>query len=484
MSIVSFAGFPGGMDVRTSPETISESCLANAQGCQFDQGSAVLRKADGIEIVFDAATAVESGFEFNSKQLFNSSQNLYSTDLSTKTLLGTLDGTDDAYYFAWSDECLICSGGKLQRLNSSWALSTVSGSPDCHGGMIRESRVMTWLRGSDFLMFSAIGNPATWDLSPVPKKDWSGVTASNEATTALYIEIGYQDGRDIVDVGVVGADLIIHKARAGGVDPKSYRLIGSYPDWVVKEVTSVPVIHSCSALNDNFVIGSSGFKNLTPVIQYGDIAQGEAGDKINTSLTKQTIDANAKIWFAPSKKIFYVKASNDKKLWMYHYNNKDTVTNETGAWTYRYLQDDVKHIWESNGIVYLAVGNYICKFNEYVATDISNEVVMSIRSKKFNSSKNFLITKATLFFESNVAGAGTLIIGNFSTALTFSASDDLSISDTDYSISDDDFSVGNKYQGMVFRFVSFSKSFYIELTCQRGSIGFRGIEIEFEEVDA
>lgn len=482
--IISFAGFPGGMDVRSSPEAISESCLATAQGCQFVQGSAVLRKADGIDIVFDAETAVESGFEFNGKQLFNSSQNLYSSTLSAKSLLGTLDGTDDAAYFAWADECLICSGGKLQRLTGAWALSTVAGSPDCNGGMIREARILVWKRGDDFLYFSAIGDPTTWDLSPVPKKDWTGVTPATEATTALYIEIGYQDGRDIVDVATVGPDLIIHKARAGNIDPKSYRLIGAFPNWEVREVTSVPVVHSCSALNDNFVIGRSGFKNLTPVIQYGDINQGEAGDKVNSAITKQTIDANARIWFAPSKKIFYVKASDDKKLWMFHYNNKDPKTGEQGAWTFRYLQDNIRHIWESNGIVYAAIGNYICKFNDETATDITNDFSMLIRSKKFNSSKNFLITKATLFYESKVAGAGTLTIGNFTAALTFPASDDITILDTDITIQDTDPIVGSQYQSNVFRFVSFSKTFYVELTCHTGSIGFRGLELEVEEVDA
>lgn len=109
---------------------------------------------------------------------------------------------------------------------------------------------------------------------------------------------------------------------------------------------------------------------------------------------------------------------------------------------------------------------------------------MLIRSKKFNSSKNFLITKATLFYESKVAGAGTLTIGNFTTALSFPASDDLSIIDPDLSVSDTDPSIGNQFQSNVFRFVSFSKTFYVELTCQSGSIGFRGLELEVEEVDA
>ena len=169
---------------------------------------------------------------------------------------------------------------------------------------------------------------------------------------------------------------------------------------------------------------------------------------------------------------------------MWHYNNKDVKTGEQGAWTFRYLQDNVRHIWESNGIVYAAIGNYICKFNDETATDITNDFSMLVRSKKFNSSKNFLITKATLFYESKVAGAGTLTIGNFTTALTFHASDDITALDTDITALDTDPIAGSQFQSNVFRFVSFSKTFYIELTCHSGSIGFRGLELEVEEVDA
>jgi len=368
VSKLAFESFATGLDFRKAQTEIAQTALFKANNMEFDSQTGLLRKCDGIVSVYDAGEDVGSGFTFNGHQLFTVGQTLKRINLTTNTVttVGTLLGAAQPQYTLWTDCCLISSGGTdLQKLSASFVLSTLSNSPPCNASMMRESRIMAWVKGDDFLYYSAVGDPTTWDLSPIPDADWSAVTSS----TAAYIEIGYQDGLDIVAVQVLADDLIIFKSD--GNVYKTYRLKNKLPDWVVEEVTAVSALTAQAALNDIFVIGSNGFQSVVNTQKYGDIEQYDVGKKVNPVLSKTNKDSNARVWFVPTRNQMIVKLANDKNLWLFHYSMDDGT--DMGAWTKRLPLKDVMDVWVDGNKVYFAYGQHICEFDDSIATELGRQ---------------------------------------------------------------------------------------------------------------
>lgn len=471
-----YSGFPAGIILNTSPERIPNSGLQRATNAEYDASSAVLRKCDGVLEYLDAEVAVESGYEYNGKKVFNSGQNLYYTDGATKTLIGTLEGELQPSYTPWTDELLIASGGKLQHLNTSWTLATYVGSPNCDKVWMRYGRANVSLAGDDFIYESAIGDPSQWDTSPQAGNDWTGATASDPK----FYEVGYQDGLDIVAVDWLGPDLLVSKSD--GKRFQQYIVKGAYPDWDIQAVPSCPVYHSVSANNDVYMIGPAGFKAIKSVIQRGDYQQDETGLAVNAELLRNGIDSHARVWHIASKKQIAVKCQNDKAIWLWHYTVYDPATQKVGAWTRREFVYNVSHIWEDAGAVYVAYGNKIGRLDAETDTDDGNNFTYDTESGRKVARLNYSLTHVVLNLESRKAGTGTIQVGTWRETLNFNASDDIAFSDTDEAYSDTDPAVGQQYMRFEWFLDELMPDYTVKLTCETGSIGFRSITLDVAEV--
>jgi hypothetical protein len=480
----------GGLDYSTSPEAISPENLSRADNVEYD-ASGILTKAEGIVPLFDSG-AVSVCFPFNGKTIYNNSQNLYYVDLTvataSATLIGTLTGTNlNKQSFVYRDsDLLIASGGKLQKLTTSWALTTDGGSPNCDKVFIDNGRIMVSLASdtggtdSDYLYWAAIEDDTSWDLSPTLEFDWSTVTAS-QSVTPLFLEVGYRDGLNITDVQFLSQDIIVTKTN--GAISRQYRVTGFYDTWQVTALEpSFSIYDAVAAVNDIYAIGLSGFKSLKNVIQYGDVARDETGIKVNIQLTKH-VDTNAKVWHIPLKKQIAVKIANDKTLWLFHYNQRNALTNEIGAWTKRICSGEITHIWESNNAVYVAMGSKLCRFDSDISTQDSAEFIAKMAGRRFTSAFQFDFLRYSLDLENKIAGTGQLMFGGVSEILTFSNPNDVAYDDADVAYDDTDIAAGDTFkQEKKWIQAPLSEDFTVQLTCNTGSIGFRTLTIDYAEV--
>lgn len=481
----------GGLDYSTSPEAISSECMTRADNVEYNANS-ILMKAEGIVPLF-ASGDISVAYPFNGYTLYNNDLNLYRVDLTAETpsatLIGTLEGnflTKDSFVMRDSS-LLIASGGHLQKLDTSWNLTTDSGSPHCDHVFIDNGRIMVALTtaaggtDSDYFYWASIEDDTVWDLSPHPEYDWSALLKTDYSTTALFLEIGYRDGMEFRDIQRLANDWIVTKSD--GINFRQYRFTGTFPNWQVTALEpSFSVYESCTAINDVFTIGLSGFKSLKNVIQYGDIARDETGIKVNKELVKN-ITQDARIWHLPLKKQIAVKIANDKVLWLYHYNQRNAQTNEIGAWTKRILSSEVQHIWEQNNKVYIATGNNLCVFDPAYSTQEGNEYIAYVAGKRFTSIFQFNLIHATIDLENRLSGIGLAKFGGFSVTLNLTTDNDIAFDDDEIAFDDEDPAAGDTYYPNDYFFeCPLTREFIPEIIMNTGSAGILYVAIDYAEV--
>lgn len=479
----------GGLDFSSSPESISSECLTRADNAEYSVDGA-LKKADGIVPVFTSG-AVDMAWPFNGYTIYNNGLNLYRVDLTaatpSDTLIGTLAGSNlNKQSFCMRDtSLLIASGGQLQKLDTSWNLTTDTNSPYCDRVFIDNGRIMVTLTSdtggtdSDYRYYCAITDDTVWDLSPLPEQRWT--STDDYTTTALFQEIGYRDGLNIIDVQQLGSDYIFTKSD--GKIFKQYRATGFLNTWNVVDLKpSISVIDAVGAINDIYTIGLSGFNSFLTVQQYGDIKKDETGKKVNIQLSGH-VTQDAKVWHLPLKKQIIVKIANDKVLWIYHYNQRNAATGEIGAWTKRILSADCYHVWEDGNISYIAMGSKLCRFDATSATQDGNNFSMRCAGKRFVTSFLFNLIHYSMTLKNNISGAGSISIGGLSESLTFQSGDDIAAEDDDIAFDNDDIAAGNvDYERDLYFECPLTKDFILELSCSSGSIEFRTFAIDYSEV--
>ena len=485
--------FTGGLDYSSSPESISAESMIKADNVEYNT-SGVLVKASGIVPLFTCGV-VGACYPFNGKTIYNNDSNLYYVDLTdatpSATLIGTLSGaTLNKQSFAMRDnDLLIASGGHLQKLNTSWNLTTDGSSPYCDRVFIDNGRVMTSLTAdaggtdSDYLFWASASDDTTWDLTPQPQNDWTGVDPASYYTTALFLEIGYRDGLNIIDMHQLAGDWIITKASPDMKVFQQYRFTGVFPNWNVTKIEpALSVFDADGTVNDIVTIGPNGMNSFSNVVQYGDIKKDETGRKINKVLASG-VTTDAKIWHIPLKKQIAVKAANDRVLWLYHYTQRNSETGEYGAWTKRTLTDNAYHIWEDSGVIYIVMGTKLCKLDEDVATQDGAQFIAKVVGKRFTSSFQLNLVHYILNLENNVAGTGQVTFGGYRESLAFNNPNDIAADDTDIAADDTSPAAGDTfYQRDVFFECPLTADFVPNLSINTGSVGIRYLAIDYSEV--
>lgn len=463
-----------GIDKRTSTTAISPHALTRCKNGQYRDG--VLEKAAGIEIVYDASKAVETAFEWNGAKVYSNGQNLYYTDYSTETLIGTLTGMKLPNYLIFGDELLIASGAKLQYVTTAWAITTVATSPNLDQLWIEDGRVWGSLAGDDFAYGSKVGtykNSGDWDLSPQPGADWSSTT--DPVNTPLYYEVGYKDSLDIVSAEPFFGDVIFFKEKEGKY--RQYRKTGEFPNWrIIPLSPSIHVYKTKAVENDLFTIGHDGFKSLATVTDFGDVKWNEVGEKINDDIVRSVTDS-ALMWHIPIRKTIYLKIKAENILWCFHYAQKCS-DGSYGAWTQRYLTAEPRMMWQFENETYIAYGNKIGKIDDDLTTDDSTDYVMDCASKLLVSDEDFDITRYKLYLENSVAGNGNITIGSFTTGLTFIDTDTVAFTDDTYAYTDDRTAFGKEFTSLDERVrATLSGDLTMELQINTGKVKFLSLKV-------
>lgn len=209
---------------------------------------------------------------------------------------GTLTGDVPPSFCLWEDGTLIASGGKLEYFHNK-QIEILENSPDnCNGVFVRDGRV--WAYSGDRLYISAVGDERSWE------------TDVNDVSSGQWLDIGYKDGGAIVGIVSLSTDMLIIKDN-GHV----FRLSGSFPDWVVKEVSREVTCRgyraSIGILNNAVILGEGFLQAISTTEEYGDMQAKDISIKVRNeiSLLPRTIKLR---YVAPYNQIWIV--GNDRRL--------------------------------------------------------------------------------------------------------------------------------------------------------------------------
>lgn len=392
-----------GIDISKNAESIPESALVQAENLEYNHVTGAPRTSAGVKVLLDHGTEVKSGFKdiYNDVHLFNSGQELYTTDFVTTTHIGTLTGANKPVYCLFNGKILIASGGHLQQWDGT-TLTTITASPNCIFVMESEARAGVLQLNNE------------WRLSGT--RDATNWTENTEMDS-IFIEIG--DNSPLKAVSRTADDLVFYKENS------IHRLKGKYPDWVVvdstTEISCMNTRSVKSVNNASYFIGNGGFMKLRATDTYSEIDPFEEGLNVNSYLAKN-IDNNAEIFHILHEKKFYIKTQNDKGVYVYHYLPR--YPDGRGAFTHRTFTHQLNDVWTDGNKTYIAYGNKIGVLDPTSDKDDGQQIKMALRSKRFTPERLVLIIKyMKLEIQNIVSGYGSIQLFNEPIPLTFDATD-------------------------------------------------------------
>lgn len=314
-TVLSFADFSGGINVATEGDLIAPNEMQECQNFWLDGYDRTLRPRGGLsEALATFPIDIKSTYydiDSNTFLVFLKDGSIYRFESAAAApdKLGMLTGNSRPVCAKFMDRIWIASGGKLQSYNyaRNEPMATIMGGPVCDLVFQRFARLCAVLTGSDRVQLSATGDG----------EDWTEDT--NDASKGAWIDVGYGDSGDICAVAPLATDLILIKNNG-----MIYQLTGdaSVDTWAVYRIaTETDPLGRDATLpvgNDVAFMSRQGLKTLQATSDYGNIAQGDIGDKWNALLTKSAYDPQ--MFHLRRRKTLVIRAGIDKtRLLAYNY---------------------------------------------------------------------------------------------------------------------------------------------------------------------
>lgn len=299
--------FTGGLNTSVAEEFIEDNQLAECINFEVDFISKklttvlgtkdLMSTADYGEIVYSYWDNINNGLV---AVTYEGDVLSISKDFSETIVLGQLTGTPDKITMCcWEDGVLIASGGKLQyaakmsRNNPEWVmtdavlyeLKTLDTSPEqCFNVFIRSGRVL--LNDKSELLYSGVGDEENWEQD------------ANDPSAALFLEVGYKAGGNIVSVVPNSKDILIVKDNG-----LCFRIEGEYPDWKISEVSRELYCankdSSCDIGNGTTIVLGNGLLQAVVTTQdYGDMKPSQIGQQVAMQIAN--LPKNTKLKYIPS----------------------------------------------------------------------------------------------------------------------------------------------------------------------------------------
>ncbi|MBR3721929.1 MAG: hypothetical protein IKN12_04110 [Selenomonadaceae bacterium] len=301
--VVEYRDFSGGLNTSNASEMIAHNELAKAINVEIDKSTGLLKTVPGTKTLYESKDKDFTDIFYDKiNDVFivcDSDKNIYGWDgeiLFEISAGSKLSGNIPPTFCLWESGVLIASGGKLQYCKRD-RIETMSNSPaECNGVFVRDGRV--WVYAKDRLYTSAVGDEESWATNP------------NDSSSGQWLDIGYKDGGNIVGVVSLSSDIIIVKDN-GHV----FRLSGSYPNWVVKEISREVSCRgyraSVGLINNAVILGDSFMQAISTTEEYGDMQARDISIKVRNeiSLLPKTIKLR---YVAPYNQIWIL--DNDRRL--------------------------------------------------------------------------------------------------------------------------------------------------------------------------
>ena len=287
--------------------------------------------------------------------------------------IGALTGESRPVCAKFQDRIWIASGGKLQAYDFAEkdSLKTVEDGPVCDMVFQRYARLCVSLAGQDRITLSGVGDGFMWAQD------------DDDKSKAAWIDVGYGDSGDIIAVVPLATDLLIFKNNG-----MVYQLAGdaAIDTWAVYRLaTETDAIgRGCAASvgNDAVFVSRQGMKTMMTTMDYGNIAQGDIGEKWNLLVTSGLYDPE--MFNLRRRKNLLIRPTADKEyLIAYNY--------AIGAATTLRFSVPVVAVAERPDGVLIAADNKLYRLDEANLKDDGTPIEYKLRTKDIVSSDEIIV---------------------------------------------------------------------------------------------
>ena len=459
--IVPFVDFTGGLNHTLPPEALADNECVVLLNWEYDFSSGILKVRDGIGELASLGNNID--YLFYAKNLdillVSSNKKLYKYNFDgTFTELGDLSGNKIPVFAEWENKVLVASGGSLQ-VTDGFSLSEVSGSPICDFVNVQYGRVVVSRQGSDYLYWSGIGDETNWNFEGTD-------------SDALQLEVGYKDGGNILAVKMLSKDIIVFKDNR-----RVYRVVGTYPNWVVYQVSEDSGLLSRLAAvevgNSIIFMDRAGVRSLNTVFEYGDVKVKDIGEKVNMWL-RECDPASVRLWHVKPKGQVWIRIKDDEFVYVFHYNN--------GAWVaFKFPKKCTAVTWIKN-TVYLALENTLYRMDNTLTDDDGKAIEARLITKRIHPNREFLLKRVKVFYQGISSGVMNLKINRFYKNLDLRPSGDIAYYDDDIAYYDDDPVCQQESNLVKFRCNHRIPYLQPEIVVESGSMKLLGLVLELVEI--
>jgi hypothetical protein len=464
---ISMQNIMGGLCLLANPESIPDGTLAQMDNWEYGIYLNQPQVVPGIAPLFDMTINADTIFydTIHSVWLASSGTNLYTTDLSTKTLIGALTGIYKPIYALYDTYVLIASGGQIQKWDGT-TLTTIVTSPLSHWVANRSGRVEAYNINSDVKNYSAIGDINGWTNN------------TSDISSAQFVDVGYKDASQIACTIPLATDSIVIKT-SGTV----YRVISE------NDFTNISVVQAAqktnaynqysglALMNKAFFVGIEGFNSFSTVTDYGAVKVDDPspGYMVNGWLSHH-IDSTSRMWHLPSRKQVWCKTSNQNEVLIYHYT--------LNTWSRRYFKYPLRDVATIGTDVYIGYGTKIGKLDDTIGTDDGYDMQAIMASKRYLPKRKKYLMKRVNFITHNILlGDLVMSVGGKIFPVDFTKpSGDIAIEDDDIAIEDSDPVVSNNFSTIRKRTRKRTSAVQVIITVRSGRTAIRDLSIDVVEV--
>jgi hypothetical protein len=374
---VVFTDFSGGLNVMSEGDLIAPNELQTCQNFWFlgHQRSLTARGGLSKPLVKFQGSILGTFYDIDSNTflVFLTSGSIFRVASLTQPPepIGTLTGRRRPVCTKFQNRIWIASGGRLQFYNFTAQVQTASNAPVCDIVFQRAARLCAAMTGTDRILLSAVGDGTRWK------------TDDNDASTGAWIDIGYGDSGDMIAVVPLANDLLIFKNNG-----MVYQLTGDrdVSTWAVYRVaTETDALgRSCAQAvgNDVVFISRQGMKTMAATMDYGNIAQGDIGEKWNILLTSRLYDPA--LFHLRRRKLLLIRPTAKRDVLIaYNY--------AVGAATMLRFSVPVTCMEETIDGVVLASGNALYELSERYLKDGDTPIVFRLKLKDLVSNEKILV---------------------------------------------------------------------------------------------
>lgn len=380
----------GGVNISQAPEQIADTEMQQAQNFIYAIDSKRLKGRGGLGLLNTMNETIRDMWydvDTNVLLLFTTTFKAYRYVMrQTPTYIGKLNGSYSPMCAKFMDKIWIASGGKLQYYDytQNAELQTVSDSPTCSMVFQRFSRIAVSQDGTNGFYLSSVGDGTEWaeDTNRADKKQW--------------LDVGYGDSGTITAIVPLATDIIFIKSNG-----KIYQLSGDADpnDWQVTEIANGtdPAGTNCAVNIGNSVVFLSirGLKSLAAVMEYGNIATADIGDKFNGLITDNMYEP--RFYHLQRHSLLLIRPTSDYSYFVaYNY--------QLGSATTLKFNMDIDAICETSDDILVSSENKIYQWDDRYTDDDGKKIEYVLQPKATMGMEQMLMKAIDTKFSSDYSG--------------------------------------------------------------------------------